>query len=379
MCEWRRCLHFYLDLDLLAGSAGHDEHCDLLPDCSQLKSVQPEMLRSAISNLPEASYGLAVQQLLVAEYLARDNGCDADEMITACKVAVHAFAAAGASNSAPSARAQWLMAHALMQYRVSGLPNAATYKDVTQAVLGHLVEVVDVLSSLEAQPPTWWPDCIQASEEALSNERAHTRQDFRPRLVLMSSDDQRRCIFEHAASLREAGGSSAPLTLSSHPNCSVVTRHRPRQAGDVQYIELGLGPAASALHVTRDNRFLKFMCDTSMEQQLAVVGHVPDMGALDVHNILFKEDGEQQADDTAASGTGCTTMVLAAWGLKQAKTNYLVMMNRPTLCETLASGGDRHYDVNEDGTISPSEAHHLVVGCEFMELGDVCGAGFRAC
>ena len=142
----------------------------------------------------------------------------------------------------------------------------------------------------------------------------------KPKLVLMKAEDPRRCVFEHAATLKSGG--EAPLTLTSHPGLAVIDMWAPdRQAGPWTYVELAIGDASAALRFRRKGNFLMR----------------PDGKVLDVAMWQFIE------------GNNLVAVIHTAGQAKQ----------------TFKGGGGRDFVINDDGTISPKKASHLVVGLEF--------------
>ena len=135
----------------------------------------------------------------------------------------------------------------------------------------------------------------------------------------MKAEDPRRCVFEHAATLKSDG--EAPLTLTSHPGLAVIDMWAPdRQAGEWTYVELAIGDASAALRIRRKGNFLMR----------------PDGKVLDVSMWQYME------------GNNLVAVIHTAGQAKQ----------------TFKGGGGRDFTINDNGTISPSHASHLVVGLE---------------
>eukprot|EP00964_Phaeocystis_antarctica_P163290 scaffold139211_cov163-Phaeocystis_antarctica.AAC.1 len=71
----------------------------------------------------------------------------------------------------------------------------------------------------------------------------------------MKPTDPRRCVFEHAATLKSGG--EAPLTLASHPGYAVVDMWSPdRQAAEWTYVELAIDSTSAAVRFRSKGKFL---------------------------------------------------------------------------------------------------------------------------
>ncbi len=136
----------------------------------------------------------------------------------------------------------------------------------------------------------------------------------------MKAMDERRCVFEHAATLKSGG--EAPLTLTSHPGLAVMDMWSPdRQAGEWTYVELAIGDASAAQRFRRKGNFLVR----------------PDGKVLDV----------------------------AMWRHEEGNHLVAVIHTAGQAKQTFKGGGGRDFVINGDGTISPKHASQLVVGLEF--------------
>merc|ERR1719421_2221503 len=121
-------------------------------------------------------------------------------------------------------------------------------------------------------------------------------------------------IFEHAQALESSPG-GRPLTLKSHPGLAIVPRYDyPRSAKEWRYIEIGIGPAHMAMTVKLEDQFLV---------------RVHDERVMDI----------------------------AHWNYEAGNTLY--------------GGGGRSFVVNNDGSISPALATHLVLGMQSPTLSFV--------
>ena len=130
----------------------------------------------------------------------------------------------------------------------------------------------------------------------------------KPRVVLVKPDSPLRLVFEHASKLC-AGGVAMPLTLSSHAGLGVATaRSEPFKAGPFNSKELVIGPGSDALKVTQNN---KFIVDSSSKN------------VFDVHMWKFFEG------------------------------NHLSLLQGRDITHN-TEGGGRDFDINPDGTISPT-------------------------
>lgn len=148
------------------------------------------------------------------------------------------------------------------------------------------------------------------------------------KLILVKADSDQRCIFEHAAMLKQkkvpsvghgaCGAEGVLLTLSSHPGLAVIPLTKDAQQHDIwSYIELGVGPATAAIGALTDGTF-----------------------------IARSDDGR--------------VFDIAHW--KYEEGNNLVMLMGPGKKETRSAGGGRDFTVNNDGSISPTHAPHLALG-----------------
>lgn len=155
----------------------------------------------------------------------------------------------------------------------------------------------------------------------------HQKESLR-KLILVKADSDQRCIFEHAATLKQkkvpsvghgaCGAEGVLLTLSSHPGLAVIPVTRDAQQHDVwSYIELAVGPATAAIGALTDGTF-----------------------------IARSDDGR--------------VFDIAHW--KYEEGNNLVMLMGPGKKETRKAGGGRDFTVNNDGSISPTHAPHLALG-----------------
>ena len=144
------------------------------------------------------------------------------------------------------------------------------------------------------------------------------------KLVLTTRAAPNQIVFEHASNLR-AGTPHVALTLSSHPGCAVVVRvtSGPHHVGHPWMAdELGVGPARSAAMATLDRSgFL-----------LSSHGTAPGK-VLDVSMWKYEPGNE---------------------------VNFVGSQH--TRRETFKAGGGRTFALNDDGTMSPAQAPHLVVG-----------------
>jgi hypothetical protein len=172
-----------------------------------------------------------------------------------------------------------------------------------------------------------------------------------PSIHLVSKDSPKRCVFEHADKLREGwNGGVTPLTmLSPIQGLAIVTKHdQPKSFhGVCEYIELGFGPADDAIHVkysedawiTREKVRITTRVE-SVDRPGTFVGKPVDKEYEMVFDVAFG---------------------------KMDQGNVVNMLQMSNGSESKEPGNAaRKFTVNEDGTISPSTALHLVLGMEHL-------------
>lgn len=174
--------------------------------------------------------------------------------------------------------------------------------------------------------------------------------DGRIKLVPLDSPD--RCIFEHTTELLRLSKRRVPLTLASHPGQAVIIRGGELldEAGHY-YSALALGPMADALPVRYDGTFLMpsarcphgdafRYCQNSMRNSRKL----PQWEVLvefisDTYRVLDVED----------------------WRLRDGQP--MCVYDKGTTCIPCEKGmRGQKFLVNQDGTISPLFARHLVLG-----------------
>ena len=146
-----------------------------------------------------------------------------------------------------------------------------------------------------------------------------------PRLILVAKGDPKAIIFENASGL--AGDTSEPvkMTLKNAQGHALTLKHKPRTWKHWSYIELEIakGNPESTVSLSRKGKFL-----------------VADGRVLDV----------------------------AMWRLTVGAMVNLVSDTRGE-AQTFSAGGGRDFDINEDGTISPSMGRNIkefVLGFQFQ-------------
>ena len=147
-------------------------------------------------------------------------------------------------------------------------------------------------------------------------------------MVLAKKDDKQVCVFD---ALPRAGGGLAPLTLASHPGLCLAKAHTDvRQAGEWSYMELCVSDARAAA-----------------AQGLLV-------NAKMAGKFIVTEDG--------------FVLDVAHWTYHERNTVNLVRHAHGRDDKTYATHngrGGRNFVVNADGTVTPEEAAHFALGCQF--------------
>jgi hypothetical protein len=154
------------------------------------------------------------------------------------------------------------------------------------------------------------------------------------------------CKFENAEALRK-GLSAQPLTISSHPGLAVVAQcEAPRIHEDAcEYIRLGVAPRAFAKPL-----------------RASLVGTLLARAPVTVRTT-FEEEGEAVGEPIVKE----YRMVFdVAFGKVQAdgQVNMLQPLEGAPTKEEDAMARD--FMINDDGSISPKAASHLVLGMAFV-------------
>jgi hypothetical protein len=155
-----------------------------------------------------------------------------------------------------------------------------------------------------------------------------------PPCVLVPKDSKDRFVLEHAALLRE--GKTAPLTLASHAGLAIAPQwDAPFVFGDVTVFDTGLGPSELALSARLEELSTVFRGKTTTSFFLVAdpPQGIQEEMVFDVKFGLFREG----------------TQIGLLYGAKKS--------------DTFDTGNfSRHYLLNDDGTVSPSNYPSLVFG-----------------
>jgi hypothetical protein len=175
-------------------------------------------------------------------------------------------------------------------------------------------------------------------------------------LCLVEKGSERACVFEHAAALKagedgvkKTTDAATALTLSSHPGLAVVTKYEtPRNFHDYcEYIELGVAP------VSKEHLALlaHYDADTWLVRDTVVVTKA----------VMYK--GKPLVEPEVKE----YAMVFDVAFGKMETGNGVNMLQRLGSEPTKEEGNKaRSFVVHDDGTVSPAEAPHLVLGMDFV-------------
>eukprot|EP00927_Polykrikos_kofoidii_P053863 TRINITY_DN4839_c0_g1_i1.p1 TRINITY_DN4839_c0_g1~~TRINITY_DN4839_c0_g1_i1.p1 ORF type:complete len:755 (+),score=127.75 TRINITY_DN4839_c0_g1_i1:101-2266(+) len=164
-----------------------------------------------------------------------------------------------------------------------------------------------------------------------------------PRLVLVQRDSPNKCLFENAEVLRK--GTLAPLVVLSpgEGKLAVVPEtEEPYGANSIKYIPLRLGQRSDAVVASFDGTYIereKMISTTTVKSANGVVRYNRET----VHEMVFD----------------------VAWGDLKAGS-FVNMVHQRLEGEPIKQPRfvGRHFEINEDGTISPASEPELVLGLE---------------
>lgn len=170
-----------------------------------------------------------------------------------------------------------------------------------------------------------------------------------PAVTLVPRDSRHRLIFQNAHQFWSAPApvNGTALILSSHPGLAVVPQSR-RRFGAFQIYEmqqLGIGKAKDAIRLRSLDymRHHEFLLSVPFERDMS-------MGLLPL-NLQLEEN---------------TPVLLMRYNITEM-SNWIAGM----LLTGIRATGNTTWIVNAEGSISPANAPHLALGCEFIPKGKV--------
>jgi hypothetical protein len=174
--------------------------------------------------------------------------------------------------------------------------------------------------------------------------------DKYPNIVLVAKDSPSRCFFQNASLL--ASGSMAALTLTSHSGLAIVPKSKSTVAYGNRYFyfDIGIGPSDEALTAQMEETTSIFRGKSTTGQYIVV--------------------GPQQGIDRDFAFN-------VVWGKMEVETQVIITYEIfQDLDLTFTAFPARQFVINDDGTISPQDALHLVLGTGDKVFGGIsqyCG------